>query len=97
MQYIGCIKVFLKDKLGRGRERTCPGYLDIWAGLLLKGRQVLPLARKLCSNAHPRFVSQNLLEEAVIWQALAAVGWKAILVADRGFRRKALLIKLLLR
>jgi len=97
MQYIGRIKVFLKDRLGRGRERTCPGYLDIWAGLLLKGRLVLPLARKLCSNAHPKFVSQNLLEEAVIWQALAAVAWKAILVADRGFRRKALLIKLLLR
>lgn len=97
MQYIGRIKVFLKDKLGRGRERTSPGYLDIWAGLLLKGRLLLPLARKLCSNAHPKFVSQNLLEESVIWQALAAVAWKAILVADRGFRRKALLIKLLLR
>lgn len=97
MQFIGRVKVFLKDKLGRQRDTTCPGYLDIWAGLLLQRRQVLPLARKLCSSAHPKFVSQNLLEESVIWQALAAVGWKAILVADRGFRRKALLIKLLLR
>jgi len=66
MQFIGRVKVFLKDKLGRQRESTCPGYLDIWAGLLLKGRQVLPLARKLCSSAHPKFVSQNLLEESVI-------------------------------
>jgi len=97
MEYIGRVKVPLKKKQGRPQETTCPGYLDIWAGLLLKGRQVLPLARKLCSSAHPRFVSQNLLEEAVIWQALAAVSWNAILVADRGFRRKALLIKLLLR
>lgn len=97
MQYIGRVKVSFKDKKGRQHEGTCPGYLDIWAGLLLKGRAVLPLARKLCSSAHPRFVSQNLLEEAVIWQALAAVGWRAILVADRGFRRKALLIKLLRR
>lgn len=94
MQYIGRVKVFLKD---RQQEATRPGYLDIWAGLLLKGRQVLPLARKLSSSVHPRFVSQNLLEEAVIWQALAAVAWKAILVSDRGFRRKALLIKLLFR
>lgn len=94
MQFISRVRVSLKDKQ---KETTCPGYLDIWAGLLLKGRQVLPLARKLSSSAHPKFVSQNLLEESVIWQALASVGWKAILIADRGFRRKALLVKLLLR
>lgn len=72
MQYIGRVKVPLKNRRG---ENTCPGYLDIWSGVLLKGRKVLPLARKLCSSQHPQFVSQNLLEEAVIWQSLAAVGW----------------------
>jgi len=74
-----------------------PGYVDIWAGGLLRGLQVLPQVRQLCSSTHPKFVSQNLLEEAVIWSALAMLNWEAILIADRGFRRKALPVKLLQR
>ncbi len=90
MEFIGKVK-----DMKSGKVR--PGYLDIWAGVLLKGQLVLPLVRRLYSSAHPRQPSQNLVEESVIWQALAAVAWQAILVADRGFRRKALLVKLLTR
>ncbi len=66
---------------------TTSGYVDVWAGLVLKGKQLLPLARALFSNRHPTFTSQNKREEAVLaaaWALLARLGWAAILVADRG-------------
>ena len=76
---------------------TTSGYVDVWAGLVLKGKQLLPLARALFSNRHPTFTSQNKREEAVLaaaWALLARLGWAAILVADRGFGRKELLVAL---
>lgn len=97
MQYTTKVRVSKRKKGQQAQTLVSPGYVDIWAGVLLTGRHVLPLSRKLCSSTHPKFPSQNLLEEAVIWQALAALAWHAILIADRGFRRKALLVKLLVR
>ena len=97
MQYTTKVRLSKRKKGQPARTLLSPGYVDIWAGVLLSGRHVLPLSRKLCSSTHPKFLSQNLLEEAVIWQALTALAWHAILIADRGFRRKALLVKLLVR
>jgi hypothetical protein len=76
---------------------TTSGYVDVWAGLVLKGKQFLPLARALFSNRHPTFTSQNKREVAVLdatWALLARLGWAAILVADRAFGRKELLVTL---
>ncbi len=76
---------------------TTSGYVDVWAGLVLTGKQVLPVARALFSNCHPTLTSQNKVEEAVLAAALALLerlGWAAILVADRGFGRKELLVAL---
>lgn len=76
---------------------TTSGYVDVWAGLVLTGRQLLPLARALFSNRHPTLTSQNKVEEAVLAAALALLerlSWAAILVADRGFGRKELLVTL---
>jgi hypothetical protein len=76
---------------------TTSGYVDVWAGLVLTGKHLLPLARALFSNRHPTLPSQNKVEEAVLAAALALLerlGWAAILVADRGFGRKELLVAL---
>jgi hypothetical protein len=76
---------------------TTSGYVDVWAGLVLTGKQLLPLARALFSNRHPTLTSQNKVEEAVLAAALALLerlGWAAILVADRAFGRKELLVAL---
>ena len=76
---------------------TTSGYVDVWAGLVLTGRQLLPLARALFSNRHPTLLSQNKIEEAVlaaVWAVLERLGWAAILVADRGLGRKELLVAL---
>lgn len=76
---------------------TTTGYVDVWAGLVLRGKQFLPLARRLFSNRHPAPASQNTVEEAVLAAALTLLdrlGWAAIVVADRGLGRKALLIAL---
>ncbi len=76
---------------------TTSGYVDVWAGLVLKGKQFLPLARQLFSNRHPHLLSQNRVEEAVLSQALALlarVGLAAIVVGDRGLGRKELLTQL---
>ncbi len=76
---------------------TTSGYVDVWAGLVLTGKQFLPLARALFSNRHPTLTSQNKGEEAVLAAGLALLerlGWAAILVADRGFGRKELLVQL---
>jgi hypothetical protein len=79
---------------------TTAGYVDVWAGLVLSGQQLLPLARALFSNRHPTLLSQNKVEEAVLDAAVALLerlGWAAILVADRGFGRKELLVALATR
>jgi Transposase DDE domain len=76
---------------------TTSGYVDVWAGLVLTGKHLLPLARALFSNRHPTLTSQNKVEEAVLAAALALLerlGWAAILVADRAFGRKELLVAL---
>lgn len=111
MQHIGRVRRS-KAKPGRRGKRksgepparkrepkvaTTFGYVDIWAGLVLKGKQFLPLARHLFSNSHPKLRSQNRVEEAVLWQGLGQlkrVGLVAIVVADRGLGRKELLIRL---
>lgn len=72
-----------------------PGYQEIWTGILLKGRTCLGITRRLFSEGHPDFRSQNALEELEIRAAVEliqeALGLKVILVADRGFGRKELL------
>jgi hypothetical protein len=80
-----------------GRVATTFGYVDVWAGLVLTGKQFLPLARHLFSNRHPQLKSQNRVEEAVLFQALGVLrraGLAAIAVADCGLGRKELLIRL---
>ena len=82
-----------KDK----RVATTPGYVDIWAGLVLKGKRVLPLARQLFSSRHPQCTSQNAVEEAVLAQALALLhrlGLRAIVLGDKGLGRKELITRL---
>jgi hypothetical protein len=72
----------------------------VWAGLVLHGKQLLPVARALFSNRHPALKSQNKIEEAVLgaaWALLERLGWAAILVADRGLGRKELLVALATR
>jgi hypothetical protein len=79
---------------------TTSGYVDVWAGLVLTGKQLLPLARALFSNRHPTLSSQNKVEQAVLDAGLGLLrrlGWAAILVADRGFGRKELLVALATR
>jgi hypothetical protein len=79
------------------RVATTWGYVDIWAGLVLQGKQFLPLARQLFSSQHPDCTSQNAVEEAVVGQALAVlehVGLEAIVLGDRGVGRKEFIIDL---
>ena len=47
------------------RTATAPGYVDIWAGLVLKGKRFLPLARQHSPSRHPQCTSHNAVEEAV--------------------------------
>src|SRR5437764_347799 len=53
------------------RPATTFGYVDVWAGLVLRGKQFLPLTRQLFSAAHPKLPSQPAVEVAVLAQALA--------------------------
>lgn len=79
------------------RVATTTGYVDVWAGVVLTGKQFFPLARQLFSNRHPDLTGQNRVEEAVLAAALARLehlGWDAIVVADRGLGRKELLVAL---
>lgn len=73
-----------------------PGYQEIWVCLLLKDRTVLPLVRRLWTENGPQCASMNIVEEALILEVRdlmrEAFGLDIILVADRGFRRKALLL-----
>jgi hypothetical protein len=48
------------------RVATTPGYVAIWAGLVLRGKRFLPLARQLFSSRQPQCTSQNAVEEAVL-------------------------------
>ena len=72
-----------------------PGYQEIWVGLLLADRTVLPIARRLWSENGPDRTSMNMAEEAEIRRAADIVRetfqLDVILVADRGYRRKELL------
>lgn len=86
---------------GRGSSRpqkatTTFGYVDVWAGLVLKGKQFLPLARQLFSSHHPKLKGQNRVEGAVLSQALGVIrraGLGSIAVGDRGLGRKELVIR----
>jgi Transposase DDE domain len=109
MQHIGRVRRKAHGQPGPrprsvpGRARPAPkpattfGYVDIWAGLVLRGKQFLPLDRRLFSAAHPKLPSQPAVEVAVIAQALAmlrALTLPSIVVGDRGLGRKELLIDL---
>ena len=77
------------------RTATTTGYADVWAGLVLKGKQFLPLARQLFSSSHPKLKSQSKVEQAVLFQSLGMlkrVGLKAIAVGDRALGRKELMV-----
>jgi hypothetical protein len=72
------------------KPATTFGYVDVWAGLVLRGKQVLPLARQLFSSAHPKLPSQPAVEDAVLEQALAllrVLKLPSIAVGDRGLGR----------
>jgi hypothetical protein len=71
-------------------ERYPQGYVDVWAGVLLKRRQWLPLARGRFSNTHPDVLSQNQVEEQALWDAICCVpqGIPILAVGDRGLGRK---------
>lgn len=91
MQYVGRVR----DP--RGKQKSVPGYVDIWAGVVLRGKQFLPLSRHLFSGAHPHLASQNGVEEAVTDEALRVLqsyGLQAVVLADRGFGRKEWIIAL---
>ncbi len=72
-----------------------PGYQEVWVGILLADRTVLPVTRMLWSENGPACASLNLVELAEIGKARElireALRLDAILVADSGFRRKDLL------
>lgn len=72
-----------------------PGYQEIWVGILLADRTVLPLTRRLWSENGPDCASMNLAELAEIRRAADIIRKTfrlgVILVADSGFRRKDLL------
>ncbi len=90
MQHIGRVR-----KTTHTTETTY-GDVDVWAGVVLKGKRFFPLMRTLCSSIHPGLSSQNQLEERVLTTArmmLTHAGFDTIVVADRGFGRKPLLIR----
>ena len=69
-------------------ERYPKGYVDAWAGPLLKRRRWLPLSRARFSNTHPEILSQNQVEEAALAEAINLVGAPALVMGDRGLSRK---------
>lgn len=86
-----------KDGSQAEKTATTAGYVDVWAGLVLKGKQFLPLARQLFSSNHPKIKSQNKVEEAVLFQALVMLRrakLSAIVVGDKGLGRKELMVHL---
>ena len=79
------------------RVATTAGYVDVWAGLVLRGKQFFPLARLLYSNRPPKLRSQNRGEDAVLGAARRLAqqwGLNPIVIGDRGLGRKELLIRL---
>lgn len=91
MQHIGRVRKTTHTK------ETTYGYADSWAGVVLKGNRFLPLARELYTSTQPYLTSQNQVEERVLATAhtmLTTSGVETIVVADRGFGRKPLLIRL---
>jgi hypothetical protein len=79
------------------KPATTFGYVDVWAGLVLQGKQFLPLDRQLFSSAHPKLPSQPAVEDAVLGRALTlarALKLPSIVVGDRGLGRKERLIAL---
>ncbi len=89
-----------QPKPARAKPAMTFGYVDIWAGLVLAGKQFLPLDRQLFSAAHPRLPSQPAVEDAVLARALAllrALKLPSIVVGDRGLSRKERLIALAAR
>ncbi len=72
-----------------------PGYQEIWVGVLLADRTVLPITRRLWSENGPRCASMNLAELVEIRRAADIIRetfkLDVILVADSGYRRKDLL------
>lgn len=91
MQYVGQVR----DP--RGKQKSVPGYVDLWAGVVLRGKQFLPLTRHLFSGQHPHLASQNGVEEAVTEEALRVLhrwGLEALVLADRNLGRKEWVIEL---
>jgi hypothetical protein len=85
------------DRPGPPRPATTFGYVDIWVGLVLAGKQFLPLTRQLFSSTHPELRGQPATEAAVMDRALAMLRLlrlPSIVVGDRGLGRKELLIAL---
>lgn len=73
-----------------------PGYTEFWTGLLLKNKTCLGITRRLYTEHKLDGCSQNALEDVEIRKAIdlikEAFGVGVIVVADRGFRRRDLLI-----
>jgi hypothetical protein len=90
-------------------DRYPQGYVDVWAGSLLKGRVWFPLARGRFSATHPEQLSQNQVEESliprsriegqVLWDAICCVpkGTPVLALGDRGLGRKGMFNWLLAR
>jgi hypothetical protein len=78
-------------------DRYPQGYVDVWAGVLVKRRRWLPLARGRFSSFHPEQLSQNQVEETVLWDAICCVprGVPILAVGDRGLGRKGMFAWLL--
>jgi hypothetical protein len=90
MQHIGRVRNTTHTK-----ETPC-GYVDMWAGVVRNGKRFVPLMRHRCARVYPSLASQNQLAEQVLTAAqgmLAPTGVSTIVVADRGFGRKPLLIR----
>jgi hypothetical protein len=70
-------------------DRHPQGYVDAWAGGLLKRRVWLPFARGRFLATHPEWFSQNQVEEQVPWAGICCVrqGTPVLAVGDRGSRR----------
>src|SRR6266702_662912 len=86
-----------QPKPAAAKPATTFGYVDVWAGLVLTGKQFLPLARQVFSSAHPKLPSQPAVEDAVLERALTmarALKLPSIAVGDRGLGRKERLIAL---
>jgi|SRR6266536_766444 len=89
-----------RPKPAAAKPATTFGYVDVWAGLVLAGKQFLPLDRQLFSGAHPALPGQPAVEDAVLGRALAmarVLKLRCIVVGDRGLGRKERLIALATR